>query len=180
MVAGQPDATRSTTPPVPRSCKVASGTAGRHVGQEADVQMTYALNATTVDRRRLRQHLSRNISEERNTRQAISLSLCDVHLLILKLEVQGSMKQSRRRFLKTTATTAAAGILAGVPKGLGGRRLCRRFSGNAQRSFRNHRADRLFVDRDGARTGILQEVRNQFHRFEGSVVGRHSRQAHAR
>jgi hypothetical protein len=27
--------------------KVAAGTAGRHVGQEADVQMTYALNATT-------------------------------------------------------------------------------------------------------------------------------------
>src|SRR5687767_3833441 len=30
------------------------------------------------------------------------------------------MKQSRRRFLKTTATTAAAGILAGVPKGWAG------------------------------------------------------------
>jgi len=30
------------------------------------------------------------------------------------------MKQSRRRFLKTTAATAAAGILAGVPKGWAG------------------------------------------------------------
>jgi nitrate/nitrite transport system substrate-binding protein len=30
------------------------------------------------------------------------------------------MKQSRRGFLKTTATTAAAGLLAGVPKGWAG------------------------------------------------------------
>ena len=40
-----------------------------------------------VDRRGLRQYLPRNISQERNTRQAISLSLCDVYLFILKLEV---------------------------------------------------------------------------------------------
>src|SRR5688572_25331732 len=30
------------------------------------------------------------------------------------------MKQSRRRFLQTTAATAAAGVLAGVPKGWAG------------------------------------------------------------
>ena len=32
--------------------------------------------------------------------------------------------------------------------------------GNAECSLWNHRADRLLVDRHGARTGILQEVRN--------------------
>ena len=62
VVAGQYVMTDSTTLRGALVARVADGTAGRHVGQEADFQAIYALNASYPDRCRIRTHLPGNVS----------------------------------------------------------------------------------------------------------------------
>ena len=92
-------------------------------------------------------------------------------------------KSTRRAFIKlatTAGTTSAAALFVGSAARVGRRRLRQRRAGDAGHPLRHHRADRLRADRHGPRARLLQEVRHQVDRLEGSVVGGDPRQAVAR
>ena len=125
---------------------------------------------------------SRRVPQAGDARRVLQLPVRHGHLRVPGGEVDDEDNDDRRRtFLKRAPPARPpAALMAGLPAGWVGGVYADDSPGDDDDALRHHRAHRLLADRDGARAGLLQEVRHQVDRLEGSVVGGHPRQAVAR
>ena len=143
-------------------------------------------DAAAAGRRRLRAHLPGAFLEGGHARRLLQPPLRHGHVRVPRGASEPTTRadsdetsRSRRSSSAAAATTAGA-LHGGSARRMGRRRLRRRLTGNDDDALRHHRAHRLRADRHGARARLLQEVRHRVDRLEGSLVGRHPRQALAR
>src|SRR5438034_1605578 len=93
---------------------------------------------------------------------------------------QRKLKQFSRREILKVSGSALGVLLAGMPKGWIGGAYAADGPETTSIRFGIICLDRLFVDRDGSRIGLVQKIRHRIDYFQGSVLGGDSRQNNPR